>query len=120
MAATLVNDFGEPEFDGLELGVMANVGQPAARGRVGLLNTVFALEERANIIVSPAHKAGEETDHSVGRGLPVHALLATAACEATGQSVGPLGRAPASARKLRHLRASVRMRCQAEWQGQHI
>ena len=40
--------------------------------------------EVANIIVSPAHKVGDETGRSVGRSLPVHALLATAACEATG------------------------------------
>ena len=40
--------------------------------------------EVANIIVSPAHKAGDETGRSVGRSLPVHALLATASCEATG------------------------------------
>ena len=40
--------------------------------------------EVATIIVSPAHKAGDETGRSVGRSLPVHALLATAACEATG------------------------------------
>lgn len=38
----------------------------------------------ANIIVSPAHKAGDETGRSVGRRLPVHALPATATCEATG------------------------------------
>jgi transposase, IS5 family len=40
--------------------------------------------EVAHIIVSPAHKVGDETGRSVGRSLPVHALLATAACEATG------------------------------------
>jgi IS5 family transposase len=40
--------------------------------------------EVAYIIVSPAHKVGDETGRSVGRSLPVHALLATAACEATG------------------------------------
>lgn len=40
--------------------------------------------EVAHIIVSPAHEVGDETGRSVGRSLPVHALLATAACEATG------------------------------------
>lgn len=40
--------------------------------------------EVANIIVSPAHKAGDETGRSVGRSLPVHALPVTATCEATG------------------------------------
>jgi IS5 family transposase len=48
--------------------------------------------EVAHIIVSPAHEVGDETGRSVGRSLPVHALLATAACEATGttyQAFGP-------------------------------
>jgi transposase, IS5 family len=40
--------------------------------------------EVAYIIVSPAHKVGDETGRSVGRSLPVHVSLATAACEATG------------------------------------
>ena len=40
--------------------------------------------EVAHIIVSPAHEVGDETGRSVGRSLPVDALLATAACEATG------------------------------------
>jgi IS5 family transposase len=40
--------------------------------------------EVAYIIVSPTHKAGDETGRSVGRSLPVHASLATASCEATG------------------------------------
>ena len=40
--------------------------------------------EVANIIVSPAHKVGDETGRSVDRSLPVHTLLATASCEATG------------------------------------
>jgi len=40
--------------------------------------------EVAYIIVSPAHKVGDETGCSVSRSLPVHALLATASCEATG------------------------------------
>jgi IS5 family transposase len=40
--------------------------------------------EVAYIIVSPAHKAGDETGRSVGRSLPVHASLAMTACEATG------------------------------------
>lgn len=48
--------------------------------------------EVANIIVSPAHKAGDETDRSVGRSLPVHAPSATMGCEATGTkclAIGP-------------------------------
>lgn len=40
--------------------------------------------EVAHIIVSPAHEVGDETGRSVGRSLPVHALLATASSEATG------------------------------------
>jgi len=40
--------------------------------------------EVAHIIVSPAHNAGDETGRSVGRSLPVHALLATVSCEAAG------------------------------------
>jgi transposase, IS5 family len=47
--------------------------------------------EVAHIIVSPAHKVGDETGRSVGRSLPVHALLATAACEATGTTYRALG-----------------------------
>ena len=47
--------------------------------------------EVAHIIVSPAHEAGDETGRSVGRSLPVHALLATAACEATGTTYRALG-----------------------------
>ena len=47
--------------------------------------------EVANIIVSPAHKVGDETGRSVGRSLPVHALLATAACEATGTTYRAFG-----------------------------
>ena len=48
--------------------------------------------EVAHIIVSPAHKVGDETGRSVGRSLPGHALLATAACEAPGtkyRAIGP-------------------------------
>ncbi len=47
--------------------------------------------EVAHIIVSPAHKAGDETGRSVGRSLPVHALPVTAACEATGTTYRALG-----------------------------
>ena len=47
--------------------------------------------EVAHIIVSPAHKAGDETGRSVGRSLPVHALLATAACGATGTTCRAFG-----------------------------
>ena len=47
--------------------------------------------EVAHIIVSPAHKVGDETGRSVGRSLPVHALLATAACEATGTTYRAFG-----------------------------
>jgi IS5 family transposase len=47
--------------------------------------------EVANIIVSTAHKVGDETGRSVDRSLPVHALLATASCEATGTKCRALG-----------------------------
>ncbi len=47
--------------------------------------------EVANIIVSPAHKVGDETGRSVGRSLPVHALPATATCEATGTTCRAFG-----------------------------
>ena len=65
--------------------------------------------EVANIIVSPAHKVGDETGRSVDRSLPVHALLATASCEATGTKCRALGATSHSARKRRHLRASMRV-----------
>ncbi len=58
--------------------------KPAELERVIVDTTVQVRREVANIIVSPAHKAGEETGRSVSRSLPVHASLATAACEATG------------------------------------
>jgi hypothetical protein len=74
--------------------------------------------EVAHIIVSPAHKVGDETGRSVGRSLPVHASLATAACEATGTTCRALWAAPSSAKERRYLRASMRVRCQAEWHGQ--
>lgn len=72
------------------LGLTLSAGlatKTVARSSLAVVNvdtTVQVRREVANIIVSPAHKAGDETDHSVGRSLPVHALLATAACEATG------------------------------------
>lgn len=47
--------------------------------------------EVAHIIVSPAHEASDETGRSVGRSLPVHALLVTAACEATGTTYRAFG-----------------------------
>ncbi len=47
--------------------------------------------EVAHIIVSPAHEVGDETGRSVGRSLPVHALLATAAGEATGTTYRAFG-----------------------------
>jgi len=47
--------------------------------------------EVAHIIVSPAHKVGDETGRSVGRSLPVHALLATASCGATGTTYRAFG-----------------------------
>lgn len=47
--------------------------------------------EVAHIIVSAAHKVGDETGRSVGRSLPVHAWLATAACEATGTTYRAFG-----------------------------
>ena len=57
-------------------------------------NGVFLPDVRrevAHIIVSPAHEVGDETGRSVGRSLPVHALLATAACEATGTTCRAFG-----------------------------
>ena len=47
--------------------------------------------EVAYVIVSPAHEVGDETGRSVGRSLPVHASLATAACEAMGTTCRALG-----------------------------
>jgi hypothetical protein len=53
----------------------------------------FAMVRRevAYVIVSPAHKVGDETGRSVGRSLPVHASLATMACEATGTKCRAFG-----------------------------
>lgn len=76
--------------------------------------------EVAFIIVSPTHKVGDETGRSVGRSLPVHASLATTAYEATGTTCRAFGPRSSSARKRRHLRASMRVRCQAQWHGQQM
>jgi hypothetical protein len=53
----------------------------------------FAMVRRevAYVIVSPAHKVGDETGRSVGRSLPVHASSATMACEATGTTCRAFG-----------------------------
>ena len=55
----------------------------AARGGIWTSSNSVR-REVAYVIVLPAHKAGDKTGRSVGRSLPVHAWLATAACEATG------------------------------------
>jgi len=47
--------------------------------------------EVAYVIVSPAHEVGDETGCSVSRSLPVHASLATAACEAMGTTCRAFG-----------------------------
>ena len=60
--------------------------------------------EVAYVIVSPAHKVGDETGCSVSRSLPVHALLATARYEATGTTHRALG--------PRHLPRGRRVTCQ--------
>ena len=52
--------------------------------RVIVDTTVQVRREVAYIIVSPAHKAGDETGCSVSRSLPVHASLAMVSCEAMG------------------------------------
>jgi IS5 family transposase len=70
--------------------------------------------EVAYVIVSPAHKAGEETGRSVGRSLPVHALLVTTACEATGTTCRAFGPRLLPRGRGRHLPTSLRMGCQAE------
>ena len=74
--------------------------------------------EVARIIVSPAHKVGDETGRSVGRSLPVHASPATAACEATGTTYRAFGPRRVPRGDRRHLPASRRMGCQAQWHGQ--
>jgi hypothetical protein len=58
--------------------------KPEELERVIVDTTVQVRREVAYIIVSPAHKAGDETGCSVSRSLPVHASLAMAMCEATG------------------------------------
>lgn len=70
--------------------------------------------EVAFIIVSPTHKVGNETGRSVGRSLPVHASLATMACEAMGTTCRALWAVRFSAKRSCHLRASMRVGCQAE------
>ena len=60
--------------------------------------------EVAHIIVSPAHKAGDETGRSVGRSLLVHASSATTGCEATGTTYRAFG--------LRHLPRGSVVTCQ--------
>lgn len=75
--------------------------------------------EVASIIVSPAHKVGDETGRSVGRSLPMHALLATAACEAMGTTYRAFG--------PRRLSRGNGVTCQhrggwdarLQWHGQH-
>lgn len=68
----------------IDTAVHSKAIKPAEFERLIVDTTVQVRREVANIIVSPAHKAGDETDHSVGRSLPVHALLVTTACEAMG------------------------------------
>jgi IS5 family transposase len=54
------------------------------------------------VIVSPNHGVGDETGRSVGRSLPVHALLATTMCEA----MGTMGLIPQDRAVLREEAAS--------------
>jgi IS5 family transposase len=67
--------------------------------------------EVAYVIVSPAHKAGEETGRSVDRSLPVHALSVTTACEATGTTCRAFGPHLLPRGRRRHLQALQRMGC---------
>jgi hypothetical protein len=69
--------------------------------------------EVAYVIVSPAHKAGEETGRSVDRSLPVHALSVTTACEATGTTCRAFGPHLLPRGRRRHLQALQRMGCKA-------
>jgi IS5 family transposase len=52
-------------------------------------NTVWCDVKLRTLIVLPNHRVGDETGRSVGRSLPVHALLATTVCEAMG-TTGPI------------------------------
>ena len=84
-------------------------------------NGVFLPDVRhevAYVIVSPAQKVGDETGRSVGRSLPVHASLATVSCEATGTKCRAFGPRRAPRGERRHLRAPMRVGCQAQWYGQ--
>lgn len=75
--------------------------------------------EVAYVIVSPAHKVGDETGRSVGCSLPEHASLATATCEAPGTKCRAFGPRRHPRGRRRHLRASMWVRCKAGWHGQH-
>ena len=68
----------------IEAAKRANVIKTSSLKRVIVDTTVMVRREVVSVIVSPAHKVGDETGRSVGRSLPVHALLVTAACEAMG------------------------------------
>jgi IS5 family transposase len=68
----------------IEASVSMGVVKKSEFERIIVDTTVQVRREVANIIVSPAHEAGDETGCCVSRSLPVHALPATAACEATG------------------------------------
>jgi len=98
----------------------ASKANPSGRGKLYALHAPEVecigkvRREVAFIIVSPAHKVGDETGRSVGRSLPVHAPLATMVCEAMGTTCRAFWAARVSAKRSRHLRASMRVGCQAE------